>query len=47
MERMFSTQNIDGTFSELGKAVGDDYNISGRAFGTTKTPFNLSTNHIL
>lgn len=31
MERMYSSQKIDSTFSALGKAVGDDYNVSDRA----------------
>lgn len=28
-----SNSKIDSTFSALGKAVGDDYNVSDRAFG--------------
>lgn len=31
MERMYSSQKIDSTFSALGKAVGDDYNLSDRS----------------
>lgn len=34
MERMYYSQKIDGAFYALGKAVGDDYNVSDRALGT-------------
>lgn len=34
MEKMYSTQKIDKTFSALGKSVGDDYNVSDRALGS-------------
>lgn len=34
-DRMYASQKIDGTFSALGKAVGDDYKVSDRAFGKT------------
>lgn len=37
MEKMYSTQKIDSTFSALGKSVGDDYNASDRALGMNKT----------
>lgn len=40
--RMYSSHKIDSTFSALGKAVGDDYNVSDRAFGTRF--FSLSYN---
>lgn len=33
LDRMYSSHKIDSTFSALGKAVGDDYNVSDRAFG--------------
>lgn len=33
MERMYSSQKIDGTFCALGKSIGDDYNVSDRALG--------------
>lgn len=35
-DKMYANHKIDGTFSALGKAVGDDYNVSDRAFGITK-----------
>lgn len=35
-DRMYANHRIDGTFSALGKAVGDDYNVSDRAFGIKK-----------
>lgn len=33
LDRMYSSHKIDSTFSALGKAIGDDYNVSDRAFG--------------
>lgn len=33
IDRMYSSHKIDSTFAALGKAVGDDYNVSDRAFG--------------
>lgn len=43
IDRMYSSHKIDSTFSALGKAVGDDYNVSDRAFGMKKktTTINL------
>lgn len=33
LDRMYSSHKIDNTFLALGKAVGDDYDVSDRAFG--------------
>lgn len=42
VDRMYSSHKIDSTFSALGKAVGDDYNVSDRAFGmSTKQTKNF------
>lgn len=38
-DRMYSRQKIDSTFSALGKTVGDDYNVSDRAFGRLNKGF--------
>lgn len=40
MERMYA-QKIDSTFSALGKAIGDDYNVSDRALGNQFVPMIL------
>lgn len=32
MERMYSSQKIDSTFSALGKSIGDDYNVRRSVF---------------
>lgn len=38
-DKMYSRQKIDSTFSALGKTVGDDYNVSDRAFGRLNKGF--------
>lgn len=35
IDRMYSSHKIDSTFAALGKAAGDDYIVSDRAFGTS------------
>lgn len=33
-DKMYASQKMDSTFTALGKAVGEDYNVSDRALGT-------------